>query len=346
MPNRFFFFIPIRHLQSLSLFSISLIYCDLYTYQTEQTMMFVKNLDGLASNNDKSGIKIQAHTGFLTCALALLPTLQRDIAEQLSSDPSISNVVFTGHSAGGAVASLLFLHFVTAAIATTATTATTSSPQSSTQPREAGVVKGREKVKYSLLTFGSAPCVTISDVGRRILGSKREKGTVGVMMALINEYDMVSRADKAYIRSVVDLYRGRYGLPPLTISTPGQRVIAGGGIPKLEAGLDIGSETSETERMWHLPRPVFHLVGDIIVFRLCFGEEMGTEDDGDDEGELLEREVGQKPTLKADLVPTEEFTKLVFCDIGVHRRTAYLERVGMLVEWARRKEERLVGSLG
>jgi len=57
------------------------------------------------------GEDVRAHAGFLGCAKASVPAVTQDITQQLNADSNISNIIFTGHSAGGAVASLVFLHF-------------------------------------------------------------------------------------------------------------------------------------------------------------------------------------------------------------------------------------------
>ena len=59
-----------------------------------------------------SGDPIFTHAGFLSCTKHLLPILEQEITRQVAADKDISNIVFTGHSAGGAVSSLAFLHFV------------------------------------------------------------------------------------------------------------------------------------------------------------------------------------------------------------------------------------------
>ena len=53
--------------------------------------------------------------------------------------------------------------------------------------------------------------------------------------------------------------------------------------------------------------------------------------------------VSPEPLLKADKVSPDEFCKLLFCDISVHRRTAYLERLNMLARETRLRE---FGSVG
>lgn len=57
-------------------------------------------------------VNVQSHAGFLGCAQDMIPTVTADIRQQLLADEKIRNIVFTGHSAGGAVASLVFLHFL------------------------------------------------------------------------------------------------------------------------------------------------------------------------------------------------------------------------------------------
>ncbi|EXA01960.1 hypothetical protein FOWG_01670 [Fusarium oxysporum f. sp. lycopersici MN25] len=56
--------------------------------------------------------RIFAHSGFLACAATLLPWLTEEIIRQVTVDKSLKDIVFTGHSAGGAVAAMIFLHFV------------------------------------------------------------------------------------------------------------------------------------------------------------------------------------------------------------------------------------------
>ena len=66
-----------------------------------------------ASSND-ANTPLSAHAGFLHGTKALVPKLQQQLTQYISdASRSIDNVIFTGHSAGAAVSSLLFLHFLT-----------------------------------------------------------------------------------------------------------------------------------------------------------------------------------------------------------------------------------------
>ena len=55
--------------------------------------------------------EFSAHSGFLTSAKSLSPSIIRHISK-LNQEGRIKHVVFTGHSAGGGVAALLYLKFL------------------------------------------------------------------------------------------------------------------------------------------------------------------------------------------------------------------------------------------
>lgn len=158
-------------------------------------------------------------------------------------------------------------------------------------------------VELSLATFGSAPVTSpsVTDLARDLPG-------VGHLLSFVNEYDMVTRADRAYLRSVVDLYRSRYGLPSVGAKEMESKY-------KLElAGLGKPTEQPVDERPeWSLPSSFYHLVGDIVVIqsnlRASDASTPGT------------------PFIRAVHVSSQEFGKLLFCDVGVHKRKTYLERM-------------------
>ena len=62
-----------------------------------------KNVTGLGFENSE----VEAHSGFLNSAEILEPLISERIKEL--APPGVNHVLFTGHSAGGAVASLLYL---------------------------------------------------------------------------------------------------------------------------------------------------------------------------------------------------------------------------------------------
>ncbi|KAK4200875.1 Alpha/Beta hydrolase protein [Triangularia verruculosa] len=227
-------------------------------------------------NSKGQPFNVQAHAGFLACAQDMAPIITEDIKYQLLADKEIYNLVFTGHSAGGAVASLLFLHHLF--------------HQSPTQ---------RMNCKLSLITFGSPPVLS-----RGLTDICKENDGVGLLLSIVNEYDMISRADGPYLRSLIDLYRSRYGLPSVS-----------------------GSATTRGHSAWPLPLPVFQPLGDIIILKLHLVDipSFRKRDSSSQASTLM------APTLKAVKVSPEEFARLLFCDISTHRRRSYMERVDMLV---------------
>jgi hypothetical protein len=60
------------------------------------------------SRSGKAPLGLQAHAGFLNSAKELLPHVFDRISKCLEACPT-SNILFTGHSAGGAVVTLLHL---------------------------------------------------------------------------------------------------------------------------------------------------------------------------------------------------------------------------------------------
>ncbi|KAK9859128.1 hypothetical protein MYU51_016163 [Penicillium brevicompactum] len=217
----------------------------------------------------ESGSKrsIQAHSGFLGCTAALDSIVSRRIQKYKQSGAG-SQVLFTGHSAGGAVASLLFLRSLS--------TSTDDSPC------------------FSCITFGAPPTVS-PPVNLDHISSSGG----GVCLNIINEFDPVTRADKPYILSLVNLIKRMYHQPP--ISDPS--------IDAQAPSLTIDSEPGDTS--WPLPRAVLFHVGPRILLR--------------------KRLVGDEIELQAAEISQSEFEKLLFCGAAVHKRVDYGARVDALV---------------
>ncbi|KAF5719955.1 hypothetical protein FMUND_4425 [Fusarium mundagurra] len=128
--------------------------------------------------------QIYAHSGFLACAATLLPWLTEEIVRQVTVDEGLNDIVFTGHSAGGAVAAMVFLHFVCHC------------------PSELS------NAKFSLITFGAPPVTStnITELAQSLPQTRH-------IYAVVNEHDLVPRVDQGYITSIISLYRSAYGLP-------------------------------------------------------------------------------------------------------------------------------------
>ncbi|KAF9767969.1 hypothetical protein IL306_014791 [Fusarium sp. DS 682] len=169
-----------------------------------------------------------------------------------------------------------------------------------------------QSARFSCVTFGAPPCLT-QPVDRKIC--QPSGGTVCVN--IINEFDVVTRADKPYILSLVDIARAMLDLPPKThyseLETSEEVVNEALEATKDEKhSLSDKSQNSRIEdtNIWRFPQPFYHHVGTRVI--------------------LLMRFVENQMKLKAVEVNTSEFQKLLFCRVAVHGKRLYEERIGAL----------------
>ncbi|KLJ08165.1 hypothetical protein EMPG_16386 [Blastomyces silverae] len=124
----------------------------------------------------------------------------------LDENPSriSSSLVITGHSAGGAIASLLYMHMLSETL-------------------KSDLIRMRDYFKrVHCITFG-APPVSLLPLQKPV-GPGRDRFQKWLFFSFVNEGDPVPRADKAYVRSLVDLYISP--APPLPRSpsaVPGEK---------------------------------------------------------------------------------------------------------------------------
>ncbi len=149
------------------------------------------------------------------------------------------------------------------------------------------------------------------------------------MLAFVNESDLVPRADQAYTRSLIDLYRARHGLAPLMecsiVCDASDNTEADGRIPYVLPPLDFeeekGSEQddrgSANKRRWRLPLPDYHTLGELVHLRK---QRVESTVDGQEHRVLV-----------AQTIPQAEFQKLLYCGTRSHSRSYYNDRVAMLL---------------
>ncbi|RDW59659.1 hypothetical protein BP6252_12746 [Coleophoma cylindrospora] len=127
------------------------------------------------------------HAGFLTVAKKMIKPVAARLRHMLEEDPSRAkcSLLITGHSAGGAVASLLYSHMLS-----------TSIEAESELTALAGCFK-----RIHCISFG-APPVSLLPLRK----PERYELKKSVFLSFVNEGDPVARADKAYVRSLLDLY--------------------------------------------------------------------------------------------------------------------------------------------
>ena len=124
------------------------------------------------------------HSGYLQVARAMIAPIAAQLRKMIQENESCrgSYLMFTGHSAGGAVASLLFMHMMSKTIDSELTTL-------------AGVFR-----RIHCITFG-APPLSLLPLQVPTTGPYAKN----MFLAFANEGDLVVRADWPYMRSLAKL---------------------------------------------------------------------------------------------------------------------------------------------
>jgi len=127
------------------------------------------------------------HAGFLAAARKMVPSVASRLRQLLQEDPSRAgfSLLVTGHSAGGAVAALLYAHM------------TSTSIGARSELRELASVFKR----VHCVTFGTPP-VSLLPLAK----PDRKELRKSLFLSFVNEGDPVARADKAYVKSLLELF--------------------------------------------------------------------------------------------------------------------------------------------
>lgn len=113
------------------------------------------------------------------------------LRQLLADDPGLRSysLLITGHSAGGAVAALLYSHMLS------------TSPAAASELSE---LTSRFK-RVHCVTFGTPP-VSLLPLQRPSDFAARPELRKSLFLSFVNEGDPVARADKAYVRSLLELF--------------------------------------------------------------------------------------------------------------------------------------------
>lgn len=131
------------------------------------------------------------HAGFLSVARKMVNPVARRLRQLLEEDPGRASysLLITGHSAGGAVAALLYSHML----------ATSRRAES-----DLNLVASCFK-RIHCVTFGSPP-ISLFPLTKPDDYHRRPQLRKSLFFSFVNEGDPVTRADKAYVRSLLELF--------------------------------------------------------------------------------------------------------------------------------------------
>lgn len=130
------------------------------------------------------------HAGFLSVARRMVKPVAARLRQLLQENPTrrSHSLIITGHSAGGAVGALLFSHMLS----------TSPGVQSELNSLTASFKR------IHCITFG-APPVSLLPL-QKPSSHNRPELKKSLFISFVNEGDPVARADKAYVRSLLDLF--------------------------------------------------------------------------------------------------------------------------------------------
>ncbi|KAI0117861.1 alpha/beta-hydrolase [Nemania sp. FL0031] len=125
------------------------------------------------------------HAGFLSVAKKMIDPVAARLRQLLEEDPGrcSHSLLITGHSAGGAVASLLYMHMLSKAVSSNLNNLT-------------GFFR-----RIHCVTFGSPPVSLIP-----LQTPHGHAPRKSLFYSFVNEGDPVTRADKAYVKSLLELF--------------------------------------------------------------------------------------------------------------------------------------------
>ncbi|KAF1962259.1 alpha/beta-hydrolase [Byssothecium circinans] len=269
--------------------------------------------DFLGETPEKSTYKV--HSGYLESAIQSVSALEEAIL-RLLLDQSLTRfleppqLLFTGHSAGGAVASILYAHLNNRNQHCLSSTQNLYSKPG--QPTSSPLQKLHTKFSsIHLITFG-APPVTTPSIPLPLNGSSASSNAA--CYAIINEGDPIPRADDAYIDALLRLF---VYVPPATPTLPASN-------PSASQLSSLGSQLSAVQLSdsnqpgprYELPRPQLRNAGQILLLR----------------GPGSMRSASYLPVFWN--TPKEgsqgALEEMLFANPAMHHMLKYLERLGLV----------------
>ncbi|KAF7865867.1 hypothetical protein EAF04_006032 [Stromatinia cepivora] len=244
------------------------------------------------------------HSGFLGAAKDWIKPIAARLRNLLQENPKRTqcSLLITGHSAGGAIAALLYSHMLS------------TSPEARS---ELNVLTAYFK-RIHCITFGAPPISLLP-----LQKPKTRAASKSIFMSFVNEGDLVARADFAYIKSLLDLYStpapGKSVLQPLKLGIKTK---------KSTNALSMKKKHSKTDPpvslgpIWHVPEATLSNAGSIILLR-------GVDGFGNAEGskKLQDR---MDDGIIAQIISDELLRGVVWGDPVSHMMKLYARRIEVL----------------
>ncbi|KAI1764657.1 alpha/beta-hydrolase [Hypoxylon sp. FL1150] len=265
------------------------------------------------------------HAGFLSVAKKMISPVAARLRHLIEEDPRRCSysLLITGHSAGGAVASLLYAHMLA-----------TSKGASSELNNLTGCFK-----RIHCITFGTPP------VSRYPLRNPdRPEFKRYVFLSFINEGDPVARADKAYVKSLLELFvapapteakEPKKQLPPPKGSSSkhskshknnsNTTLVSKTSKVSVKSGRSSSSKSSKTKStapMWNVPPSSLSNAGQIVVLR---SGHLGAKVRG---AKSVEERLDDG--VVAQVATDEQLRGLIWGDPVCHVMKLYIGRVKLL----------------
>lgn len=231
------------------------------------------------------------HRGFLEVAKAMIKPIAERLRNLLQENPSRSacSLLITGHSAGGAVASLLYSHML-----------------SQTVSSELNILSGCFK-RIHCITFG-APPISLLPLQKPTTSNPRIRKWL--FFSFMNEGDPVVRAEKPYVRSLIDLLATPIPSFPLVPHQPKPMNLLNASLSRLDLTLHPVKK-EQPKLWWDVPPATLSNAGRLIVLRIPRGSK-------------------REDNIVANVVEDEQLRQVIFGDPLMHSMDLYRKRIELL----------------
>lgn len=254
------------------------------------------------------------HSGFLSVARRTLRPVASRLKELLREDPGRArySLLITGHSAGGAVASLLYSHMLS---------------RSEETKSELNTLTARFK-KVHCVTFGTPPISLLP-----ILKPDRPELKNSVFLSFINEGDPVVRADKAYIKSLLELLASpapNVALSPEPHKSKSFFDLKSSFVQKISLP-DSSASSSSKKPVWPVPPCSLSNAGRIVILRSAGRRTVDSKTSAkrhDRDRMTVEERLAEG--VMANVCTEDQLRDVIWGDPAAHLMTLYAGRIDLL----------------